>query len=279
LGSEEVVYLTPAKGRARRLVGEGLRRVLAVVVSPFATYEDIGSEPEFFGPCILIAASLLLALLDRYVALSASSYVRGAASAAEPVVKVLGGYFVVSYAGNVTELPSARLQPSSPVLLRALDSVLTLALAGLGLRLVTLYIVAALTALGLRGGTRGMLAATCYTLSVAVIQQAAGVALKAVALSQVRGIVVVLPPEEAPAKDLRLILSGVTAWLSAQASYAQAMSLVSWAASLWQLVMLVALFMGVSRLSLTRSIIAAIATYAVTSLVLAPMYAALLRLG
>ena len=42
---------------------------------------------------------------------------------------------------------------------------------------------------------------------------------------------------------------------------------------------LVALFMGVSRLSLARSIVAAIATYAVTSLVLAPIYAALLRLG
>ncbi|RLE75648.1 MAG: hypothetical protein DRJ56_05385, partial [Thermoprotei archaeon] len=99
------------------------------------------------------------------------------------------------------------------------------------------------------------------------------------ALSQVKGIVVVLPPEETPAEDLRLILSGVAAWLSTQASYAQAMSLVGWAASLWQLVMLVALFMGVSRLSLVRSIAAAIATYAVTSLVLAPMYAALLRLG
>ena len=275
---EEIVFLTPEESKLKRALKNGLKRILMVVINPFATYEEIGIEPEFFGPSILILLSLLFSFLDKYSSFISAYYTRTSLmSITKPSTSTLMGYFIVNYVSNQTiNLSEIKTAPSLTILMKAADSILMLALFGLAMRLVPLYLVSFLLASVLKGDTRGMLPGICYTLSPLVLQQGINIVLKKMYLSSLKGIIVVLPKDISPARDARLISSAINLYLTLQGSYVQLVSLVNWFFILWQLVLLIALFIGICKFGVVKSIALTIATYVLVSIALMPIYKAIM---
>jgi len=277
VSKEEIIFLTPKESKLMRSIKNGVKRVLMVIISPFTTYEEISLEPEFIGPSILILVSLLVSFLDKYSVFILSYYTRGASTEiGKPNVVAINEYLVVNYISNQTlDLSKANLFPSLTILMNSVNSLLLVALFGLVMRLVPLCLVSYLLTSLMKGDTRGMLPGICYTLSPLVVQQTINIILKRFYLSSLKGIVVVLPKGVDFAQDERLISGAINLCLTTQTNYVQVASLINWFFTLWQLVLFVALFMGVGKFGIIKSIILTIITYVLVSIALMPIYTAI----
>lgn len=277
INKEEIIFLTPKESKLSRSVKNGIKRVLMVIINPFTTYEEISLEPEFIGPSTLILLSILLSFLDKYSTFVLSYYIRALSTEiVKPNIVTIDKYLVINYTSNQTlDLSKAKLFSSLAILMNSINSLLLITLFGLAIRLIPLYLVSYLLTSIMKGDTRGMLPGICYTLSPFVVQQIANMSLKRVYLSSLKGIVVILPKGVNFTQDERLISSAINLCLTTQTNYIQFASLINWFFTLWQLVLLVALFIGIGKFSVIKSIILTVIAYVLVSIVLMPIYTAM----
>ena len=278
IDEERVIFFAPGESRLKRQIKNGIKRTLMVIVSPFTTYEEISLEPEFIGPSILILLSILFSFLDRYSLFMCTYYFRAnLTEISGPNVTTIEGYFVVNYVSNQTvTLSEVKLLSSLTVLMNSISPLLLMTLFGLAMRLIPLCLISYLLTSIMKGMTRGILPGICYTLSPLVVQQAVNIILKRVYLSSLKGVIVILPKDISFARDEKLILNAINLWLTTQTSYLQIASLINWFFMLWQLVLLVALFMGIGKFGAVKAIALTIVAYVLVSIALMPMYTTIL---
>jgi len=275
---EEIIYLAPQELKFSLKMKRALKRMIMIVINPFTTYDEISSSPDSIGPILLITISILLTLLDRYLLHLYVDYIRVEQKIMKtPFSTKMDDYFIVNFVFNGTlPLNKTTLTSSLNILLNSLNYLLFITLLSILSKIIIIFLLSSLLSMLLKGTTRGMFIASCYTLSISLIQELIGIIFKMTCLSQVKSIVVIMPSDINQLQEETLVIRAISTYLSKIALYSKYFPLIGWFISLWYLVILVALFSSVSKLSLPKAIVSTVITFIISSIMMTQLYGILM---
>jgi len=269
---EGLIYLGQPKPRPSSILRGVLRRIVGVLVSPFATFEEIGEAPDLIGPVLLAVLTVLVSIGEKYLLYASAGYIAVPnVNITAPTVNLTGELCIVDFTGQASATPTSK--PVSGLTLFEPNISIHAAAASVELLLTTIlaYLIASFITYLLKGATKGMLQASFYTLSLRTAQVAAVTAIRMAAISQIPRITVFIP-KEPPLVAGALVTQGVAAALGKAASWAvTAASLINWFATLWYLVMWIALIYGVGKTGIGRAVLGGFVTITAVSLISTPL--------
>lgn len=269
VSESEIVYLAPKRSSVLK---EALKRIIMVVISPFSTYDDIGVSPEILGPLIIVLLQVLFAVLFKYLLYLHIGIVRlSFEKVTEPKINVINDTLYVCYNANLTLPPKATVSSSLNLFINYISWLILFSFLAVGIRWLIIGLVVYFLIILFRGETRGIASGTGYLLSVSLVQLIITGLLQNYYPKNINSVVVVLPAKVNVLRDAILVNRALLEWFARSVYLLKYLSLINWFMILWQGVLMVALFMGIAKLSGTKSIIAAIIAIIASSLILSPI--------
>ena len=269
VSESEIIYLAPKRSSVLK---EALKRIVMVIISPFSTYDDIGVSPEMLGPLILVLLQVLFAVLFKYLLYLHIGIVRlNFEKVTEPKINVINDTLYVCYNTNLTLPPKATVSSSLNLFINYISWLILFSFLAVGIRWLIIGLVVYFLIILFKGETRGIASGTGYLLSVSLVQLIITGLLQNYYPKNINSVIVVLPAKANVLRDAILVNRALLEWFARSVYLLKYLSLINWFMMLWQGVLMVALFMGIAKLSGTKSIIAAIIAIIASSLILSPI--------
>jgi len=276
----EIVYMKTSI-RMMTILKMGIRRILLCPITPFKIFEEIGISPDPIGPVMILSLVIVLHVLVRPMAYSklAILLIDGNFSTTLEIKRIDNTLLLNSVNRSISPLDLVGVQSYIDAYAPPLSKYSLYYVISFIILWTIMYSLSLILAKLLGGYPTPLGVATMYTQIVRVISEALAL-VPILSLSYgVKDVVVVLP-KGVKGMSLDILIKYVLsrAIELKEPMISQCISAIGLFLTLWNIVILIAMFSSSTRMELKYSIISAIACYFLTILIHGPVMSVITHL-